>query len=529
MPFRSITDLDNQKELSENPDDYTANPEELEIAKSINRILRLRAPKETTGFVGLDLRPNLGLQMGSDDFYSTNLKKVSAIDVTDNQADPKMVFSFKDAKEAQSFFKEFQGYKTIEGNPILPNVDLKGNKVEIPTTENFEQIRDSNTAREFRAKQAEERVYKIKDEPLKRVAAAVMNWPTFGIPVVPMALGVSGVILGNCDNLCRATGILAPLSPFFSATAQICLRTAAMGMDRGNFLASGEESSGHKMANIFNKMEKAIQADEEKPMKYAILDKLKSVGNVALALVTCIPSFVANKTSVLFNGAGDFLLNTSRAVLDDIQESHKESGVLSVLPNFVKTFAVALPMTILGNTFRAVGQTTRAVGQALNLPSEYLLPKDHPENGVAFFGKPVEVFGKPVGLNLGIAAHNSNDRINKTRLDAAQFVAKTDDKGNSTYVPDLNPFAKGDNAKVAPDNKAAATNEADATNRAKRELDKAGELKSGLRDILNPDIVREKTINDAARKPPTLPINSTERQKTETRGSLTNKKGGGRV
>lgn len=531
MLFRSITDLDNQQELSEDPQDYISNPDDLENAKSINRILRLRAPKETAGFVGLDLRPNLGLQMGSDDFYSTNLKKVSAIDIdeTTDSADPKIVFSFKNQEDAKNFLEEFKGYKTITGNPILSNVVLNGNNVEIPTTENFEQIRDSNTAREFRAKQAEEKVYKIKDEPLKQVAAAVMNWPTLGIPLVPMALGVSGVILGNCDNLCRATGILAPLSPFFSAAAQVCLRTAVMGMDRSNLLASGgEKSMGRKMANYFDKIEKAVQADEEKPMKNPVLRAWKAVGNVALAIPTRIVSFIANQTSIVFNGAGDLLLNTSRKVLDDIKETDKESRELNVLPNFIKTFAVALPMTILGNTFRAVGQTTRAVGQALNLPSEYLLPKDHPENGVPFFGKPADFLGKRVGINLGIAAHNSNDHINKTRLDAAQFEAKRnekgelikDEKGNLTFVPDLNPFAKGDHTKVAPNEKIIQQQSKTTTNEAsaRREVDESG-IKKKLTDIEG-----EHKLNTKVRGT-VLPINYRERPKTDKRGSLTNKSG----
>ena len=492
MPLPSITDLDNQQELSEDPKDYTSNPEDLENAKSINRILRLRAPKETAGFVGLDLRPNLGLQMGSDDFYSTNLNKVSEINIdkTTDPADPKIVFSFKNQEDAKNFLEEFEGYKTITGNPILSGVHLRKDRhtVIIPTLNNtqekFKEITNSTAAREFRAQEAEERVYKIKDEPLKQVAAAVMNWPTLGIPVVPAALGVSGLILGNCDNLCRATGILAPLSPFFSSAAQICLRSAAMGMDRSNLLASGEESSGHKMANFFNKMEKGIQADEEKPMKYPVLRAWKAVGNVALAIPTRIVSFIANQTSIVFNGAGDLLLNTSRKVLDDIKETDKESRELNVLPNFIKTFAVALPLTILGNTFRAVGQTTRAVGQALNLPSEYLLPKDHPENGVPFFGKPVDAFGISVGLNLGIAAHNSNDHINKTRLDAAQFGAKKDEKGelikdersNPTFVPVLNPFAKVDHTKVPPNRESIEQQQAPNEAAAKREAQNVANL-----------------------------------------------------
>ena len=486
MPLPSITDLDNQQELSEDPKDYTSNPEDLENAKSINRILRLRAPKETAGFVGLDLRPNLGLQMGSDDFYSTNLNKVSEIniDTKTDPADPKIVFSFKNQEDAKNFLEEFEGYKTITGNPILSGVDFgkDGKKVIIPTRNNtpekFKEITNSTAAREFRAQEAEERVYKIKDEPLKQVAAAVMNWPTLGIPVVPAALGVSGLILGNCDNLCRATGILAPLSPFFSSAAQICLRSAAMGMDRSNLLASGgEKSMGHKMANYFNKIEKSVQADEEKPMKNPVLRAWKAVGNVALAIPTRIVSFIANQTSIVFNGAGDLLLNTSRKVLDDIKETDKESRELNVLPNFIKTFAIALPMTILGNTFRAVGQTTRAVGKAFDLPSEYLLPKDHPENGVPFFGKPVEAFGIIVGLNLGIGVHNSNDNINKTRLDAAQFGAKRDEQGelikdeqgNLTYVADLNPVAKVDHTKVPPNRESIeqqAANEAAAKREA---------------------------------------------------------------
>ena len=283
MPFPSITDLDKQQKFSEDPKVYS-NTEDLQIAKSINWILRLSAPKETEGFMRRDLRPDLGLQVGSDDFYSTNLKKVSAIntDVKTNPAKSKIVFSFENQEDAKSFSEEFEGYKTIEGESILSGLVRDGNKVEIPTLANtpekFEQIRNSTAAREFRAKEAEERVYKIKDEPLKKVAAAVMNWPTLGIPVVPAALGVSGLILGNCDNFCRFTCILAPLSPFFSATAQVCLRTAAMGMDRSNFFASGEKSSGHKIANYFNTIDKAIQADEEKPMKNPILRAWKQFG-----------------------------------------------------------------------------------------------------------------------------------------------------------------------------------------------------------------------------------------------------------
>lgn len=518
MPFESITDLDNQQELSEDPKYYTSNPEDLEIAKSINRILRLRAPKETAGFVGrLDLRPHLGLQMGSDDFYSTNLRKVSDINI-DKATDPhkpKMIFSFKDNIDAKSFCEEFTGYKTIEGNPILSNVDLNGNNVKIPTKENFEQIRNSTAAREFRAKQAEERVYKIKDEPLKRAAAAVMNWPTLGIPVVPMALGVAGIILGNCDNLCRATGIFGPLSPFFSWPAQVCLKTAAMGMDRGNFFASkgkeGEESRGRKIANYFNKIEKEIQEDEEKEVRSA---PWKSAGNVALAAITAIPSYVANGVSIIFNGAGDFLLNSSRKCLDYIQkkdEKNNGSSELNLLTNFSKASAMtglAFLLSIAGNTFRAVGQTTRAVGQALSLPSEYLHPKSNPEESFQYHER------WPKSLKLGIIAHDFNDLINRKRLDAAQFGAKRDEndalikdeKGNLTYVTDLNPFAKGDNTKVAPDmdlidlqNKKATKEESNdkATN---KEL--ATKLKKSNSNELK-DPMTEKRWNDELKLPKT--------------------------
>ena len=113
-------------------------------------------------------------------------------------------------------------------------------------------------------------------------------------------------------------------------------------------------------------------------------------------------------------------------------------------------------------------------------------------------------------------------------MNAAQFGAKKDEKGelikdekgNPTFVPDLNPFAKGDHTKVAPNEKIIQQQSKTTTNEAsaRREVDESG-IKKKLTDIEG-----EHKLNTKVRGT-VLPINYRERPKTDKRGSLTNKSG----